>query len=67
MDSNGYYCGWVDYTVTVTPSLTSEFNLRISGRDYHGLKDSLYETFEHALSTGVDPYSFERESAAKAV
>jgi hypothetical protein len=51
MDENGYYDGWTDHTVTVTPSLQLGFNLRISGRNRNAIKDYMYETFRYALQT----------------
>ena len=33
MDDNGYYCGWTDYKAIVTPSLISQFNLKIYFKD----------------------------------
>lgn len=53
MDPNGFYAGWRDYTVIVTPSLISRFNLRITGRDYNNLKEHLYQVFEYELSQEI--------------
>jgi hypothetical protein len=49
MDSNGYYCGWADYTLYVRPSLAFDIDLKLHGRDYNGLKDYLYELFQYML------------------
>jgi hypothetical protein len=49
MDSNGYYTGWIDYTVTVLPSLTSGFTFRIVGGDLDW-KDYAYDCFQTALA-----------------
>jgi hypothetical protein len=53
MDPNGFYCGWRDYTVTVTPSFDG-FNVRVTGRDYNGLKDYLADLFRETLSRPFD-------------
>lgn len=53
MDDNGFYEGYTDHTVTVTPSLTSEFDLRISGRNRNDIKEYLHEMFDYALSQDV--------------
>lgn len=53
MNDNGYYCGWIDFTVTVTPSLSSDFDINIRGKfaKAYGLKDYLYDVFNNALET----------------
>jgi hypothetical protein len=48
MDADGYYCGWTDYTVTVKPSLTNGFTMRIVGGD-SDFKDYVHECFDIAL------------------
>jgi|WetSurMetagenome_2_1015567.scaffolds.fasta_scaffold689295_2 hypothetical protein len=53
MNDGGYYCGWVDYTVIVTPSLSSGFDLRITGRDYNGAKEYFYQLFDECLNAEV--------------
>lgn len=58
MDSNGYYCGWEDYKVIVTPSLIHGTSIRITGRDHNGTKDYLHELFSHVLG---QPLSYEQE------
>ena len=51
MNENGYYCGWTEHTVTVTPSFIGGFNLRISGRNANDIKELVHEAFSHALRT----------------
>ena len=50
MNSDGYYDGWTEHTIVVTPSF-SGFNLRISGRDRNDIKDYIHDVFSHALKT----------------
>ena len=50
MNDGGYYDGWTDHTITVTPTFTG-IALRISGRDRNQIKEYLYQTFDHALTT----------------
>jgi hypothetical protein len=50
MNDGGYYDGWTEHTVTVTPSF-SGFNLRVSGRNRNEIKDYIHEMFSHALRT----------------
>jgi hypothetical protein len=53
MDEHGFYDGWTDHTVTVTSSLLSGIAIRVSGRNRNGIKDYIYETFEHALQESI--------------
>lgn len=53
LNDGGYYDGWTEHKVTVTPSLASGYDLRVSGRDRNGIKDYIAETFGHALDTEV--------------
>ena len=39
MNDHGYYDGWTDHKLIVTPSLTSDFNLRITGKNRNDVKD----------------------------
>ena len=52
MDENGYYCGWYDFKIVVTPGFDS-LHLRIVGR-LHDIKDYLYDLFDRELSQGYD-------------
>lgn len=54
MDENGFYDGWTEHTVKVTPSLTSGFDLKIGGRDRREIKDYIAESFYFALRELVD-------------
>ena len=51
MNDGGYYDGWTEHTITVTPSFIGGFNLRISGRNRNDIKDYIHETFSQALKT----------------
>lgn len=50
MDSNGFYDGWTDHSLIVTPSLAHGFNLRITGQNRNEIKDYLAELMQDALS-----------------
>jgi len=63
MDEGGYV-GWIDFTVTVTPSLYNDIDLKITGPfsqrwipDGEGLKDYLYEIFDAHLREEIEEYS----------
>lgn len=49
MDEGGGYAGWTEHQVIVTPSLSSGFELRITGKDRNQIKDYLYDVFDAAL------------------
>jgi hypothetical protein len=53
MNEGGYYDGWSEHEVIVTPSLALGFNLRITGRDRNEIKDYMHQAFNAALSTDV--------------
>lgn len=53
MNDGGFYDGWTEHTVTVTPSLSNEFNLRISGRNRNDIKEMMYQEFDYLLRTDV--------------
>ena len=56
MDENGYYDGWIDFRLTVTPSLAHDFNTLITGNfgKYQDIKDYLYDILTMALNTSID-------------
>lgn len=53
MNENGYYDGWTEHVVTVTPSLQHSFHLRVSGRNRNDIKSYVYESFDVGLRTDV--------------
>ena len=54
MNDNGYYDGWTEHLVTVTPSLAHGFHMRISGRNRNDIKDYIGDEFQHALGRNVE-------------
>jgi len=54
MNGSGFYDGWTEHEVIVTPSLHHEIRLRITGRDRNDIKDYLHEIFSAALCTELD-------------
>ena len=55
MNDGGYYDGWTAHVVTVRPSLSSGFDLTISGRNRDGIKDYIAEIFDGILRGTVTP------------
>jgi hypothetical protein len=45
MNENGYYDGWTDHALIITPCLQDGYNLRITGRNRNDIKDYLYGLF----------------------
>jgi hypothetical protein len=56
MDQNGFYCGWSDHVIRITPSLRDGFDLKISNPDRAKSWDMeyFYETFQYALSQDAE-------------
>lgn len=44
MNENGYYEGWTEHKLTITPNFGS-FDIRISGTNRNGIKEYLYDLF----------------------
>lgn len=53
MHENGYYDGWTQYKVIVTPSFNG-FDLKVTGRDRNGIKDYIADVFYNWLATPMD-------------
>ena len=51
MTDVGYYDGWTEHTITVTPAFVNGFNIRVSGRNRNDIKDYIADTFSQALKT----------------
>lgn len=49
MNDNGMYVGWTAHSVIVTPSLVHGINIRVTGRNYCGIKERIEETFHDCL------------------
>jgi len=49
MNGSGFYDGWTEHTITVRPDLVLSIRLTISGQNFNGIKDYLYELFDSWL------------------
>jgi hypothetical protein len=56
MNDVGYYDGWTEHGIIVTPSLSSGFKLRITGRNRRDIKDYIAEQVDHILHEEVEEY-----------
>lgn len=54
MNSNGFYDGWSEHEVIVTPSLLFGINVRVTGRDRNDIKDYIESVFTDFLMEEVD-------------
>jgi hypothetical protein len=45
MNEGGYYDGWTEHQVIITPSLQHGFDVRVTGQDRNEIKDYLAELF----------------------
>lgn len=54
MNDGGFYDGWTEHQIIVTPSLEFDFHLRVTGRDRNQIKDYIAETVHHILSSNED-------------
>lgn len=57
MNDAGMYDGWTDHKIVVTPDLTSEISIHVTGRDRNDIKDYLAETYQFALTRTLDDES----------
>jgi hypothetical protein len=53
MDDNGFYDGWTSHDVIVTPSLSSWYDIRITGKDRNGWKEYAYQEFDYCLTQEI--------------
>ena len=49
MNENGYYDGWTDHQVIVTPCLMYGYKLRITGRDRNQIKEYIRQQFDDII------------------
>lgn len=53
LDDSGYYTGWTEHKVVVTPRFGG-FDLRVTGRNRNGIKDYIADVFTDWLDTRLD-------------
>jgi len=60
MNENGFYDGYIDFSVTIKPSLLFDFALKINGKfgKHQDIKDYLYDTFDQDLRREIEEYNF---------
>lgn len=50
MDENGYYDGWTQHSVIVTPSLVFGFDIRVTGKNKNDIKEYIGDVFAEWLN-----------------
>lgn len=53
MDVHGFYDGWTEHDVIVTPHLLFDISIRITGRNRNDIKEFIDQTFRTALEALV--------------
>jgi len=53
MNDSGYYDGWTEHVITVVPSLTHGFDIRVGGRNKNDVKGYIAEVFYDVLGQEV--------------
>lgn len=58
MNDSGYYDRWIDFSITVTPSLIHGISLKITGRfgKYQDIREYLYDIFATSLRETVKEF-----------
>lgn len=51
MNDGGFYDGWTQHPITVTPSLAHGISIKIGGRDRNQIKDYLHDVYDSFLCT----------------
>lgn len=54
MDDIGYYDGWTNHKVIVTPSLAFDFELEVTGEDKNEIHDYIADVFQDCLMEEVE-------------
>lgn len=54
MSESGFYEGWTDHELIITPSLQFGFVMRITGRNRNYVKEYLYDLFTNWLSANIE-------------
>ena len=54
MNSSGFYEGWSEHKIIITPSLSHDFHMRVTGINKNDIKEYIAECFTHDLNVKVD-------------
>jgi hypothetical protein len=54
MDGSGFYDGWTQHTVNISPDFVHTLNISISGKNRNDIKELIHQEFHHVLSMEVE-------------
>lgn len=57
MNDGGYYDGWTEHEVILTPSLEMGYRLKVTGTNRNDIKDYIHEQFAYALDNNVEQWA----------
>ena len=56
MDQHGFYCGWTNHDIIITPNFCWGYNMRITGPNKMDIKSYISDTFDFILMKEICPY-----------
>lgn len=57
MNEDGFYCGWTEHTVILTPAFELGYHLKVTGRDVNQIKEYIAELFGSYLSEQIETWA----------
>lgn len=57
MNDGGYYDGWTEHQVIITPSLEMGYSMRITGRNRNDIKELIGDYFSDCLNADVPEFA----------
>jgi hypothetical protein len=54
MNDAGYYDGWTEHKIIVTPDFELGYTLKVTGKDKNGIKDYIKDTFYSVLNMEIE-------------
>ena len=50
MDENGYYSGWTEHEIIITPEFCFGFDIKVIGKNINDIKDYIEDQFIYSLN-----------------
>lgn len=66
MDQQGGYDGWTEHKLIITPSFSSGFHIKITGRNRNGIKEYLLDIFNEVFKVDHNYLRTRRKQTAAA-
>lgn len=66
MDENGFYCGWYDFRIEISPSLIFNFEIDLicdfpDNPELYGLDDYIIDVFDYHLNQEIEKINYQGE------